>query len=157
MKSKSNTCRYARKHTQAHASSYMSDCLLLRSTVESCDTAKCELCTCPLNDHRQPETPWRNNLVKFKAKQVHSSLPIPYPLPCVYLSELYSLLIWCLFFISLIQLCLGIPKGLPYFPSSTSAKFYLIDFQQILLVNPLSLSCLAYCADVRLCCRHCFS
>lgn len=39
-------------------------------------------------------------------------------------------------------------QGPPYFPSSTPVKCYLIDFQQFRLVNPLSLSCLAYFVDV---------
>lgn len=44
-------------------------CLFLHSTAESCDTAKCALCTCPWNDHSQSESPWRNNLVKSKANK----------------------------------------------------------------------------------------
>ncbi len=99
----------------------------------------------------------KKQLGKIQGEQVHSSQPIPYPLPYVYLSEQHSLLVWCLFFITHTQLCLGIPKGLPYFSSSTSVKSYLIDFRQFRLVNPPSLSCLAYCVDVHPCCRHCLS
>lgn len=60
--------------------SYMSDCLLLRSPAESCDTAKCRPCTCPWNDHRQCKTPRRNNLIKFKANKFthHCQFPIHY-------------------------------------------------------------------------------
>lgn len=68
IKGNTNTCRSALRHTRA--SSYMSDCcLFLHSAAESCDTAKCALCTCPWNDHSQSASPWRNNLVKSKANK----------------------------------------------------------------------------------------
>lgn len=111
----------------------MSDCLLLHSTAESSDTAKCELCTCPWNDHRQPETPWRNNLVKFKANKFthHCQFPIHH-LVCICLSSTACLFdVYIFFFIFHIQLCLGIPRGLPYFPSSAYCKVLFDWFSAI--------------------------
>lgn len=143
IKGSTNTCRSARKHTRA--SSYMSDfCLFLHSTAESCDTAKCALCTCPWNDHSQSESPWRNNLVKSKANKFahHCQFPNLCVLEphtgCFYFSHTFMLL----------------HTQEPAFPfsSSASVKFYLIDFQQFGFVNPPSLSCLAHCVHVRPCC-----
>lgn len=152
-KRKTNTCGYA----HGTRASYMSDCLLLRWRAESCDTAKCELCTCPWNDHRQPESPWRNKLVKSQANKFthHCQFPI-HQLVCVCLSSTA-----CLFDVYFLFLTYNYVRAYPgaslASSDSTSVKFYLIDFPQFRLVNPPSLSCLAYCVDVRPCCRHCLS
>lgn len=120
IKKRKNTC----KHMCTY--SYMTDCLLLHSTAQSCNTAKCELCTCPWN---HPRISLKKRLDKI----------------FVYFLFLTHNYVW------------AYPRATLTPSSPTSVKFYLIDFQQFHLVNPPSLSCLAYCVDVRPCCRHCLS
>lgn len=98
----------------------------------------------------------KEQLGKIQGEQVHSSLAIPYPLPYVFV---WAAQLACLMFIFYFShtIMFGHTQGPPLLSPSTSVKFYLIDFRQFRLVNPPSLSCLAYCADVRPCCRHCLS
>lgn len=93
----------------------------------------------------------KKQLGKIQGEQVHSSLPVPYPLTCVYAWAAQPAF-FILFLAS--NYVWAYPWACLPFPSSTSVKFYLIDFQQFGFVNPPSLSRLAHCAHVRPCRRQ---
>lgn len=118
----------------------MSACLFLHSTAVSCDTAE-------WNDHSQPESPWRNNLVKSKANKFnhHCQFSIHY-LVCVCLSYIAC---FVLFFYFSHTFMFGHTLGpasffLLYFFSS----FIWLIFDNFVLFIPIMLGLLRSCLAV---------
>lgn len=104
--------QYLLEHTQTHT------CFLLHVSLLVASLRSKKLWYCQMQAvylslkwSQAARNSLKKQVSKIQSEQVHSSEPTPYPLPCAYFPRLHSLLVWCLFFISNIQLCLSILKG----------------------------------------------